>query len=81
MGKSDIMHEVCGAQDIFAKRAIFDVGLFCKTFYIFQSTSSPKGAGSFSIWNKIPWTKPSRYLSSFPLVFIFKNSYWTSHPP
>jgi hypothetical protein len=33
----------------FAERAIFDVGLFCKTFYIFQSTSSPKGAGSFSI--------------------------------
>jgi hypothetical protein len=33
----------------FAKRTIFDAGLFCKTFYIFQSTSSPKGAGSFSI--------------------------------
>jgi hypothetical protein len=33
----------------FAERAIFDAGLFCKTFYIFQSTSSPKGAGSFSI--------------------------------
>jgi hypothetical protein len=37
MGKSDIMH------------GIFDAGLFCKTFYIFQSASSPKGAGSFSI--------------------------------
>ena len=23
--------------------------------------------------NKIPWTKPFRYLSSFPLVFIFKK--------
>jgi hypothetical protein len=33
----------------FAERAIFDAELFCKTFYIFQSTSSPKGAGSFSI--------------------------------
>jgi hypothetical protein len=46
MGKSDIMHGVCGAQDIFdifAEIAIFDAGLFCKTFYIFQSTSSPKG--------------------------------------
>jgi hypothetical protein len=48
MGKSDIMHGVCGAQDIFAERAIFDTGLFCKIFYIFQSTSSPKGARSFS---------------------------------
>jgi hypothetical protein len=43
------MHGVCGAQDIFCKKAIFDVGLFCKTFYIFQSVSSPKGAGSFSM--------------------------------
>jgi hypothetical protein len=32
----------------FVERAIFDAGLFCKTFYIFQITSSPKGAGSFS---------------------------------
>ena len=65
----------------FAETTIFYAGLFCKTFCIFQSASSPKGAGSFSIWNKIPWTKPSRYLSSFPLVFISKNSYWTSRPP
>ena len=65
----------------FAEIAIFDAGLFCKTFCIFQSASSPKGAGSFSIYNKIPWTKPSRYLSSFPLVFLFKNNYWTSRPP
>jgi hypothetical protein len=43
------MHGICGAQDIFAERTIFDVGLFCKTFYIFQSASSPKGGGSFSI--------------------------------
>jgi hypothetical protein len=33
----------------FVERAKFDAGLFCKTFYIFQNTSSPKGAGSFSI--------------------------------
>jgi hypothetical protein len=31
----------------FAEIAIFDAGLFCKTFYTFQSASSPKGAGSF----------------------------------
>jgi hypothetical protein len=31
----------------FAEIAIFDGGLFCKTFCIFQSASSPKGAGSF----------------------------------
>jgi hypothetical protein len=33
----------------FAEIAIFDAKLFCKTFCIFQSASSPKGAGSFSI--------------------------------
>jgi hypothetical protein len=33
----------------FAQKAFFDAGLFCKTFYLFQSASSPKGVGSFSI--------------------------------
>jgi hypothetical protein len=38
----------------FAERAIFDAVLFCKTFSIFQSTSSPKGAGSFQYRTKSP---------------------------
>jgi hypothetical protein len=33
----------------FAEIAIFDAGLFCKTFCILQSAFSPKGAGSFLI--------------------------------
>jgi hypothetical protein len=33
----------------FAETAIFYAGLFCKTFCIFQSASSPKGVGSFSV--------------------------------
>jgi hypothetical protein len=49
MRKSYIMHGVCGAQDIFAEKTIFDPGLFCKTFYLFQSASSPKRVGRFSI--------------------------------
>jgi hypothetical protein len=49
IGKSDIMHGICGAQDILQKQQYFMQGLFCKTFCIFQSASSPKGAGSFSI--------------------------------
>jgi hypothetical protein len=65
----------------FAETAIFYAGLFCKTFCILQSASSPKEQEVFHYYNKIPWTKPSRYLSSFPLVFLFKNSYWTSRPP
>jgi hypothetical protein len=81
MGKSDIMHGICGAQDILEKQQYFMQGCFAKLFVFFQSASSSKGVGSFSILGQIPWTKPSRYLSSFSLVFIFKNSYWTSHPP
>jgi hypothetical protein len=38
----------------FAEIAVFDAGLFCKTFFIFQSASSPKGAGSFSILEQNP---------------------------
>jgi hypothetical protein len=49
MGKLDIMHGVCGAHDIFDRKIIFYAWLFCKTFYLFQSASSHKGAGSFSI--------------------------------
>jgi hypothetical protein len=42
MGKSDIMHGVCGAQDTFAEKAIFGAGLFSKTFYLYQSDPLPK---------------------------------------
>jgi hypothetical protein len=49
IGKSDIMHGVCGAQDILQKEQYLMQGYFVKHFYIFQSTSSPKGAGSLSI--------------------------------
>jgi hypothetical protein len=33
----------------FAERAIFDVGLFCKTFYIFQAHPLPKEQEVFNI--------------------------------
>jgi hypothetical protein len=38
----------------FAETIIFYAGLFCKTFCIFQSASSPKGAGSFSTLEQNP---------------------------
>jgi hypothetical protein len=38
----------------FVERAIFDAGLFCKTFYIFQSTSSPKEQEVFQYRTKSP---------------------------
>jgi hypothetical protein len=36
MGKSYIMHGVCGAQDIFVEKADFDAGLFCKNILSFS---------------------------------------------
>jgi hypothetical protein len=47
MGKSDIMHGICEAQDILQKQQYLMQGCFVKLFSIFQSASSPKGAGSF----------------------------------
>jgi hypothetical protein len=49
MGKSDIHAWSKWSSGYFVEKAIFDVGLFCKTFYYFQNASSPKGTGSFSI--------------------------------
>jgi hypothetical protein len=54
MGKSDIMHRICGAQDILQKQQYFMQGCFVKHFVFFQSTSSPKGVGSFSILEQNP---------------------------
>jgi hypothetical protein len=49
MGKSDIMHGICGAQNILQKQQYLMQGCFEKHFVLLQSASSPKGAGSFSV--------------------------------
>jgi hypothetical protein len=49
MGKSDIMHGICGVQDILQKQQYFMQSCFEKHFVFLQSASSPKGAGSFSV--------------------------------
>jgi hypothetical protein len=66
----------------FAETAIFYAGLFCKTFCILQSASSPKGAGSFcNIRTKSPGLNHPG-ISAVSHWFSFsKNSYWTSRPP
>jgi hypothetical protein len=48
-------------------------GYFVKHFAFFKAHPLPKEQEFFQYRKKIPWTKPSRYLSSFPLVFIFKK--------
>ena len=48
-------------------------GCFEKHFVFCKAHPLQKEQEVFQYYNKIPWTKPSRYLNSFPLVFIFKK--------
>jgi hypothetical protein len=54
MGESDIMHGICGAQNILQKQQYFMQGCFEKHFVLLQSASSPKRAGSFSVLQQNP---------------------------
>jgi hypothetical protein len=76
MGKSDIMHGVCGAQHILQKEQYLMQGYFVKHFIFFKAHPLSKEQEVFQYR-----TKPSRYLRSFPLVSFSKNSYWNSRPP
>jgi hypothetical protein len=42
MGKSDIMHGICGAQDILQKQQYFMQGCFVKHFVFFKAHRLPK---------------------------------------
>jgi hypothetical protein len=54
MGKPDIMHGICGAQDILQKRQYFMQGCFVIHFVFCKAHPLPKGAGSFSILEQNP---------------------------
>jgi hypothetical protein len=57
----------------FAETTIFYAGLFCKTFCILQSTSSPKGAGSFSILEQKSPGLNHPGISAVPTGFHFQK--------
>jgi hypothetical protein len=42
MGKSDIMHGICGAQDILQKQQYLTQGYFVKHFVFFKAHPLPK---------------------------------------
>jgi hypothetical protein len=48
MGKSDIMHGICGAQDILQKQQYFMQGCFVKHFVFFKAHPLPKEQEVFS---------------------------------
>jgi hypothetical protein len=73
MGKSDIMHGICGAQDILQKQQYFMQSCFEKHFVCLQSASSPKGVGSFfSIITKSPGLNHPG-ISVVPTGFYFQK--------
>jgi hypothetical protein len=47
MGKSDIMHGICGAQDILQKQQYFMQGCFVKQFVFFKAHPLPKEQEGF----------------------------------
>jgi hypothetical protein len=49
MGKSNIMHGICGAQDILQKEQYLMQGYFVKHFVFFKAHPLPKEHGSFSV--------------------------------
>jgi hypothetical protein len=54
MGKSDIMHGVCGAQDILQKEQYLMQGYFVKHFIIFKAHPLPKEQEVFQYRTKSP---------------------------
>jgi hypothetical protein len=54
MGKSDIMHGVCGAQDILQKEQYLMQGYFVKHLYFFKAHPLPKEQEVFQYRTKSP---------------------------
>jgi hypothetical protein len=54
MGKSDIMHGICGAQDILQKQQYFMQGCFVKHFVFFKAHPLPKEQEVFQYRIKSP---------------------------
>jgi hypothetical protein len=54
MGKSDIMHGICGAQDILQKKQYLMQGYFVKHFVFFKAHPLPKEQEAFQYRAKSP---------------------------
>jgi hypothetical protein len=82
MGKSDIMHGICGAQDILQKQQYFMQGCFVKHFVFSKSILSQRSRKFFQYRTKSPGLNhPGISAVSHWFFSFFKNSYWTSRPP
>jgi hypothetical protein len=81
MGKSDIMHGICGAQDILQKQQYFMQGCFVNLLYFSKRILSQRSRKFFNIRTKSPGLNHPGISAVSHWFFLFKNNYWTSRPP
>jgi hypothetical protein len=81
MGKSDIMHGICGAQGFLQKHQYFMQGCFVKHFVFCKAHPLPKEQEVFQYRIKSPGLNHPGISVVFHGFSFFKNSYWTSRPP
>jgi hypothetical protein len=72
MGKSDIMHGICGAQDILQKEQYLMQGYFVKHFIFFKAHPLPKDQEVFQYRTKSPGLNHPG-ISAIPTGFHFKK--------
>jgi hypothetical protein len=72
MGKSDIMHGICGAQDILQKQQYFMQGCFVKHFVFFKAHPLPKEQEVFQYRTKSPGLN-IHVSQQFPTGFHFQK--------
>jgi hypothetical protein len=85
MGKSDIMHGICGAQDILQKQQYFIQGCFVKHFVFFKAHPLPKEQEVFQYRIKSPrlnhpGISAVSHWFSFSTTRPFKNHFTRMHP-
>jgi hypothetical protein len=72
MGKSDIMHGICGAQDILQKQQYFMQGCFVNILYFSKCILSQRSRKFFNIRTKSPGLNHPG-ISAVPTGFHFQK--------
>jgi hypothetical protein len=75
MGKSDIMHGICGAQDILQKQQYFMQGYFVNILYFSKCILSQRSRKFFNIRTKSLGLNHPGILAVSHCFSFFKNSY------
>jgi hypothetical protein len=74
IGKSDIMHGICGTQDILQKQQYFLQGCFENILYFSKCILSQRSRKFFNIRTKSPGLNHPGISAIFHWFFLFQNS-------